>query len=138
MAFGYEPEIRVAGAVVTQVAILAGGWRFVSRRRFGVGAERSALDGWMGRWSDVLLIDFLVMYAAVGVTGMLGVLNTVSVLGGFGCDGVRAWVGWARRARGGGAAIAVGALGYSGGDGVFGGLFAAVRFLQDDGGGADQ
>jgi hypothetical protein len=70
VAIFLSSEFRLAYLLILQAAILAGAWRFVARR----------VDGdWADRLADVLLLDFLVQYAGVGIPGLLGILNPLTI-----------------------------------------------------------
>jgi hypothetical protein len=65
-------ELRLTYALLLQAAILAGAWRFVSRRL--------ATD-WADRATDVLLLSLIVQYASVTLPGLLGILSPASIAG---------------------------------------------------------
>jgi 4-amino-4-deoxy-L-arabinose transferase-like glycosyltransferase len=70
VAIFLSSEFRLAYLLILQAAILAGAWRFVARRVNG---------DWADRLADVLLLDFLVQYAGVGIPGLLGILNPLTI-----------------------------------------------------------
>jgi 4-amino-4-deoxy-L-arabinose transferase-like glycosyltransferase len=65
-------ELRLTYALLLQAAILAGAWRFVSRR---------LTTDWADRAADILLLALLVQYAAVTLPGLLGILNPLTIAG---------------------------------------------------------
>jgi hypothetical protein len=63
-------EFRLAYAVLLQAAALAGAWRFVRRR-----VATDAFD----RAADALLLNFLVQYLAVAISGLFGILGPLTI-----------------------------------------------------------